>query len=139
MNDPVEVFKEVQRIAKRFTHSHDDYEELVAESCSKAFANNRFDLSGVYHVVQSTAFDKTKRRRYDRERMENLFAVCAKHEPQEMTQPCPLVVSKNNPISMLANGFSYEEIAKKHDIPLGTVRSRINRLRKKFQKMFTEG
>ncbi len=146
----------VRRLARSFARSWDDADDIAQEALTKAFRSigqyrGEAALSTwLYRVTRNACIDwyrsKTVKARESEEasdeaspdsrpgpesllreksRAEVLYAAIAQLEPTFRTA---LVLYD-------IEGLSYEEVAKVEQVPIGTVRSRLNRARKQLSEL----
>ena len=151
------VEKSLMRMAKSLTKNYADAQDLYQEAIIKAYKNwetfrevenfEAFMKRVVYNTFISH-YTKIKRRR-------DIFKMVT-------PESCPVlnIIDKNQveaklqfgeisaeinklkeiyklPLTMYANGYSYEEIASQLEIPIGTIKSRINSSRKQLERKMT--
>jgi RNA polymerase sigma-70 factor (ECF subfamily) len=131
--------------ALKLTRNTADAEDLVAETAIRAFrywGSFKQDVKPItwFGKIMSNCWSDTIRKRKRRGDVISLEDAAVPHE-ECMTdkRPSPLdeLIVKDrsyrfrsilgNESVMRADGYSYEEIARKMNIPKGTVRSRLNR------------
>jgi len=142
--------------AIKLTRNTQDAQDLVQETVIKAYKNfhtyTEENCSSFknwsFTILKNTFITKYRKRK----RMsivstpveEMLFAVSPNIIASEEIYKNDSIVYLNQCIDKLSkaskqvfklylNGYSYEEIAKVHNIPMGTVKSRINYARRKLQ------
>jgi RNA polymerase sigma-70 factor (ECF subfamily) len=141
--------------ALKLTNNKMDADDLVQETALKAFKNFNKFIEGsnfknwTFTILKNTFVTKYNKRKKSKvvslpvEEME--FAVLSDSTTEEKSSKSTryLYVSSKleqlsdkskEPLVMYINGFQYQEIADSLDIPLGTVKSRINYARTKLKK-----
>ncbi len=146
------------RFAKKLARNKYDAEDLVQESLLKAFkAKNNFKLgssfkSWVFTIIKNTFITKYNRRRKQKlitkpvEEIPTRFAV-SKIKNRGLSNLRIDEIKSNIfefsykvrlPFLMYLEGYQYKEIADTLDIPIGTVKSRINYCRSKLQQKIVQ-
>ena len=139
----------------RLTKNHSEAEDLVQEAMLKAYkALHTFEIgtsfeNWVYIILRNTYINKYNQKKRRREisqsadflRFVTSFSSLVINEAESNlgAQTIIKTVDKLNdtsriPFNLYVDGFSYEEIASKLCIPLGTVKSRINFARTKLRE-----
>lgn len=144
----------VQSLAYKISGDYEHSLDLTQETMFKAFKNrNRFQIGTnikgwLYTIVrnafinhyrkekkQKTFVDSTDNNYFiDQGRVSENYADSGIKLEEVKSQIDHLDTSLSEPFMMYFNGFKYEEIAEKLDLPLGTVKSRIFKARKKLQE-----
>lgn len=148
-----ENYSKFIRFAHNLTHSHASAQDLVQEAGIKAFRNIDSLKSGTkfrpwfYRVIYNTfisAYKKKKRRREllketgpNRSLFYNKFKVENKGEERLRYADIHEILENlkekyRDCFEMYFNGYSYKEIADYCNVPVGTVKSRINTARRKM-------
>ena len=140
--------------AKRFVDNQVDAEDLVQETALKAFKGKHTFKSGTsfkswaFTILRNTfitKYNKKKRRNVIAAHVEDMeFAVekriIAHNDGESVLRMNEIRKSIDSlsyktrlPILMHFEGYQYDEIAERLDIPVGTVKSRINYARTKLK------
>jgi RNA polymerase sigma-70 factor (ECF subfamily) len=142
----------INRFAFRLTRDKVKAQDLIQESFYKAFKyRNSFKSesnfkSWIFTIIKNTFFDqykKTKRQAISSKPIEDLeqFSqitsknkVFSKFALENLENKILSLSIKNRlPIDLISKGYSYTEISEILNIPLGTVKSRINTARRNLK------
>ena len=143
----------IHRFAFRLTRDKVKAQDLIQESFYKAFkykdsfnSNSNFK-SWIFTIIKNTFFDqykKAKRRATSPKPIEDLehFSkiraknnVYSKFAMEDIQSKILSLSIKNRlPIDLISKGYSYSEISDALDIPIGTVKSRINTARRNLKE-----
>jgi RNA polymerase sigma-70 factor (ECF subfamily) len=147
--------KALLSFAKRFTSNQADAQDLVQETAFKAFKGRNTFKSGtsfkswaftILRNVFITKYNKNKRRNLVSNHVEDMnFAIeksfVSENEGEATLRMNEISASINRlshktrlPIQLHLEGFQYDEIAERLNIPVGTVKSRINYARTKLKE-----
>ena len=150
--------KDLELFTRRFTNNYDDSQDLIQETILKALTyRERFkpdtNLKGwLYTIMKNTFINnyrKVQRSKTSFDNTENLFYLNVE-DPH--TFNCPektaryqdlldciekIRVEYRRPFKMHIDGYKYEEIAERLNIPIGTVKNRIFHARKEIQDRLT--
>jgi len=144
--------------ALQLTEDTDDASDLVQETSYKALRNRNRLLNTthfrawLYTILRNTHINYLRSSHYrqisnknegSRGLSENGIAVddpgpeeiMLRNEVRELVSRLPKVYER--PISMMLSGYSYKEIARQMDIPIGTVKSRIHLGKKRIKKVYS--
>lgn len=149
--------KQLQSFALRLTKYKDQSEDLYQETLLKAYnkrhlyqTNTNFKawiFTIMYHTFINQ-YRQTRRRNIIDAPIDDLHATMDKHSYEISADKqmdyhainnlvgC-LDVNYKKPLILFAKGYKYKEISKQLDIPIGTVKSRINFARKKLKEQLT--
>lgn len=147
----------IHRFAFRLTRDKVRAQDLVQESFYKAFKyrksfkTNASFKSWIFTIIKNTFFDqykKIKRRATSSKPIEELEHISIDKSKNEVFSKFALADIQNKisglsiknrlPIDLFSKGYSYSEISETLNIPIGTVKSRINTGRKQLkQKLVT--
>lgn len=154
----VELQDQLFFYALQLTEDREDALDLVQETSYKALKNraklnDREHLRAwLYTILKNTYINYLRSSHYkqmvyesDEWNPSNPLPVSAQNE-----QPDALLINKElyhligllpraygEPIRMFLSGYSYKEIARKMNIPIGTVKSRIHLGKKQIKKVYT--
>ena len=143
--------------ALQLTEDRDDALDLVQETSFKALKNrnrlhnNDHIRAWLYTILKNTYINYLRSSHYrqlihDSDELNNYAAPnggsngapyeqLEKKELYEIIDLLPGAYEK--PIKMFLSGYSYKEIAKQMNIPIGTVKSRIHLGKKQIHKVYT--
>ncbi|MDF1697038.1 MAG: RNA polymerase sigma factor [Saprospiraceae bacterium] len=149
----------LQNFARRLTNNRFDQEDLVQETLAKAFKSmhtfkkgNSFK-SWAFTILKNTFITKYHKKRKRAElntpveemtyAMDNYKTInnnaLSKMRIKEIKKCFHHLSTKSkHPFLMHVDGYQYNEIADSLDIPIGTVKSRINFARTKLKSMLRE-
>lgn len=151
-------YQPLRGYALKLTQKAEDANDLVQETMYKAFRNrDKFhegtNLKGWLYTIMKNIFINNYRRivkgKISTDDTENQFYLNAATAVDNNGALVKLTlddihqaldsISENlrTPFMMSYNGYKYEEIATKLDIPLGTVKIRIHCARKKLKKLLS--
>ena len=143
--------KALQRYAMKLTRHSQDAQDLVQEAISKAFKyKDKFREGSSFKSWSFTILKNTFINNYRKNKRMPII-----HDPVDEVEfvvndsnsnygwdgleledlhKCisQLSIKSRMPLMMYAEGFKYDEIAERLNIPMGTVKSRINYARKKL-------
>ncbi|MDH5399461.1 MAG: RNA polymerase sigma factor [Cyclobacteriaceae bacterium] len=143
-------------LTRRFTLDHDESKDLVQETILKALNNrSKFkpgtNIKGWLYIIMRNIFinnyRKAKRKNEIQDQSENMYYLNQAdnytfHRPDKAAEYNDVEASVKalsskyrEPFELHTEGYRYEEIAEKLDIPLGTVKNRIYHARKKLQEV----
>lgn len=138
----IEQYQWILGMAKKYCHNAMDAEDLAEETVYKILLNkNKYDSSKSFRPWCSVIMLNTYITLYNRDSLikfekfekadyahSHLSAddVLLKNELDKIIEECRLKSCSVDCVIMYADGYSYDEIANKMNIPLGTVRSRIS-------------
>lgn len=146
----------LRRLAYKFFNNKEDVDDLVQDTLYKVFRHKdkyREDSNleaWVYTIMRNTFI--TKKRKGDRSPFldisEQFYFNLSKdnslNKPdqeyghKEINEKVDsLKDSLKYPLKMFLEGYKYKEIADRFEIPIGTVKSRINKAKKELQKELT--
>jgi RNA polymerase sigma-70 factor (ECF subfamily) len=154
--DLVQMQEQLYFYALQLTEDREDALDLVQETSFKALKNrnrlhnNDHIRAWLYTILKNTYINYLRSSHYrqlthDSEEINN-YAVQSsgsngapydqleKKELHEIIDMLPGVYEK--PIKMFLSGYSYKEIAKHMEIPIGTVKSRIHLGKKRILKVY---
>jgi len=141
----------------KLTRNKMDADDLVQETAIKAFRNfNSFRKGKSFKNWSFTILKNTFITKYNKRKKRNLVSTPLEELRGIMlaeTQPDPQMNSDDimtylrksiddlsskckEPFEMFINGYSYKEISEYLDIPIGTVKSRINFARTKLKQNY---
>ncbi|REJ80901.1 MAG: RNA polymerase sigma factor [Bacteroidetes bacterium] len=141
--------------ALKLTHDLDDANDLVQETMLKAFVNEEkfrkgTNLKGWLYTIMKNIFINKYRRAMKsnifNDPTENQYFINSGSQTHRNDGEGNLVMKEishalnelkenlRTPFLMSYNGYKYEEIASKLEIPLGTVKVRIHNARKELMK-----
>ncbi|MBF0634214.1 MAG: sigma-70 family RNA polymerase sigma factor [Nitrospinae bacterium] len=142
------LFDKMYASAYRLTGSRDDAEDLVQETFLKAYRSiDRFEEgtnpgAWVYMIMRNTFLNNIRSKKgrevllFDEEMAERLADTSESYVSDEkMDEELQAVLNSLPPdmkealVAREVNGLSYQEIADSMGLPIGTVKSRINRAR----------
>jgi len=136
-----------------------DADDLVQETAIKAYSNfDKFNAGSSFKNWSFTIMKNTFITKYKKRKKKNIvatavddleFAITPTAFIQDLVtenstlnhlKACisELSIKSKIPFTMYLNGYSYKEIANYLEIPIGTVKSRINFARKKLKQNFLE-
>ena len=151
--------KELKNFAYRLTHDSEDANDLYQDTYLKILQNedsfqHDTNLKAWCHTIMKNTFINTYRRKHclsvQIEQLPDLtFLENSVSDPADLADVHYTVkeISKHIsdisdeqrlPFELYVEGYKYEEIAEKLNLPLGTVKSRIFFTRKKLQKKLME-
>ena len=149
-------YQALLNFARKFTNNLSDAEDLVQETALKAFkAKDSFTMgtsfkSWSFTILKNafiTKYNKAKRRNVSSHAVEDLIFAADKKYLSENDAVSKLKLESINesidllsyktkmPFLMHIEGYQYDEIAEQLNIPLGTVKSRINFARTKLKNV----
>ena len=108
--------------AKSLTHNEDEAKDLLQETSLKALSNKAmYDDSG---SIKSWLYTI----------MRNLFLNCRRHSSRQEALPIDLLSIDNRILfGLYLQGYRYDEIADRLQMPLGTVKVRIYRIKQELR------
>ena len=155
--DLVQLQEQLYYYALQLTEDREDARDLVQETSFKALKNrkrlhnNDHIRAWLYTILKNTYINYLRSSHYrqlthDSEELNNYavqssgsngapYDLLEKKELHEIISMLPGVYAK--PIKMFLSGYSYKEIARHMDIPIGTVKSRIHLGKKQILKVYT--
>jgi len=145
------VEHELRGFAMKLTKNVQDANDLFQETALKAFRykhtfkpGSRFK-SWVSTIMYNTFVNIYRKKRRRKTSSESVETVCYDVADQNFSTPIQQMSKEaietcieelkprfKDPFLMHIDGFKYQEIAEQYDIPIGTVKSRINSARKKI-------
>lgn len=147
------LFDKMYASAYRLTGSKDDAEDLVQETFLKAYRSiDRFEEgtnpgAWVYMIMRNTFLNNIRSKKgrevllFDEEMTERLADTSESSVSDEkMDEELQAVLNSLPPdmkealVAREINGLSYQEIADSMNLPIGTVKSRINRAREALKE-----
>ncbi|MFH0755686.1 MAG: sigma-70 family RNA polymerase sigma factor [Bacteroidota bacterium] len=157
VSDLVKMQEQLFYYALQLTEDREDAMDLVQETSYKALKNKKrlhnddHIRAWLYTILKNTYINYLRSSQYrqlvyDTDELSeysdgnvdrgNLLPdeILLKKELQELVSRLPGVYGK--PIQMLLSGYSYKEIARQMDIPIGTVKSRIHLGKKQIRKVY---
>jgi RNA polymerase sigma factor (sigma-70 family) len=157
MYDLVQLQEQLFYYALQLTEDREDALDLVQETSFKALKhrnrlhNNDHIRAWLYTILKNTYINYLRSSHYrqlthDSDELNNYavpyggtngapYEQLEKKELYEIIGMLPGAYEK--PIKMFLSGYSYKEIAKQMDIPIGTVKSRIHLGKKQIRKVYT--
>jgi len=160
MYDLVQLQEQLFYYALQLTEDREDALDLVQETSFKALKNrnrlhnNDHIRAWLYTILKNTYINYLRSSHYrqlvyDSEEINN-YAIQsngsngsngAPHEQLERKELHEIIGmlpgAYGKPIKMFMSGYSYKEIAKQMNIPIGTVKSRIHLGKKQIRKVYT--
>jgi RNA polymerase sigma-70 factor (ECF subfamily) len=155
--DLVQLQEQLFYYALQLTEDREDALDLVQETSFKALKNrnrlhnNDHIRAWLYTILKNTYINYLRSSHYrqlshDSDELNNYAAPSSgsngapydqleKKELHEIIGMLPVVYEQ--PIKMFLSGYSYKEIAKRMNIPIGTVKSRIHLGKKQILKVYT--
>ncbi len=155
--DLVQLQEQLFYYALQLTEDREDALDLVQETSFKALKNrnrlhnNDHIRAWLYTILKNTYINYLRSSHYrqlihDTDELNNYAAPnggsngtpyeqLEKKELNEIIDLLPGAYEK--PIKMFLSGYSYKEIAKQMNIPIGTVKSRIHLGKKQIHKVYT--
>lgn len=154
--DLVQLQEQLFYYALQLTEDREDALDLVQETSFKALKNrnrlhnNDHIRAWLYTILKNTYINYLRSSHYrqlthDSDELSNYsvqsgsngapYDQLEKKELHEIIGMLPGAYEK--PIKMFLSGYSYKEIAKQMDIPIGTVKSRIHLGKKQILKVYT--
>ena len=143
----IEQYQWILGMARKYCRNIMDAEDLAEETIYKILSNKRkFDSSKSFRPWCSvimlntyiTAYNHDLLIRFDSEEkadyVHSYFDAENETLKNELYEKCRCKSCSVDCAVMYAEGYSYEEIAKKMNIPAGTVRSRISYAREMIRK-----
>lgn len=149
------VYTKLYGFACKLTKNENDANDLYQETCYKAYkAKNTFRTESNFKAWITTImyntfvnfYNKRRRRNVASEPVEALaYNIENESFPSMISQLTEKEILKKvnrlkekyrYPLKMFIAGYKYKEIAEEHDIPMGTVKSRINYARNIIKKEF---
>lgn len=145
--------------AFKLTKNKMDADDLVQETAIKAYKNfDKFSQGSsfknwTFTILKNTFISKYRKRKKSKvvsQSVEELeyaieptFMVLEEASDKKVVRSIKKCINQlstksQKPFTMYINGYQYEEIATGLDIPLGTVKSRINYARKKLKSMILD-
>jgi len=157
MYDLVQLQEQLFYYALQLTEDREDALDLVQETSFKALKNrdklhnNDHIRAWLYTILKNTYINYLRSSHYrqlihDSDELNNYAAQNggtngAPYEQLEKKELYDIIGmlpgAYEKPIKMFLSGYSYKEIAKKMDIPIGTVKSRIHLGKKQIRKVYT--
>ena len=157
MYDLVQLQEQLYYYALQLTEDREDALDLVQETSFKALKNrnrlhnNDHVRAWLYTILKNTYINYLRSSHYrqlthDSEEINNYAAQSNgsngapydQLEKKELYDIIELLPSTyGTPIKMFLAGYSYKEIAKQMNIPIGTVKSRIHLGKKQILKVYT--
>lgn len=154
----VALLPRLRRFAIGLTADVHEADDLLQSACEKALANqhqwqhgSRLD-SWMYRIIQTTRIDRLRRNRHQRVSAEDAALselVDEKSDNRPETEDLlrrTLAVLDELPeeqrsvmMLIVAEGYSYKEVAEVLNIPIGTVMSRLCRARARLQALIGRG
>lgn len=147
------LFEKMYASAYRLTGSRDDAEDLLQETFLKAYRSiERFEEgtnpgAWVYMIMRNTFLNNIRSKKtrevllFDEEMAERLADTSESSASEEkMDEELQAVLNSLPPdmkealVAREINGLSYQEIANAMSLPIGTVKSRINRAREALKE-----
>ena len=157
MYDLVQLQEQLFYYALQLTEDREDALDLVQETSYKALKNrnrlrnNDHIRAWLYTILKNTYINYLRSSHYrqlihDSEELNNYasqssgsngapYEQLEQKELYEIIEMLPGAYEK--PIKMFLSGFSYKEIAKQMNIPIGTVKSRIHLGKKQIHSVYT--
>ncbi len=157
MYDLVQMQEQLFYYALQLTEDREDALDLVQETSFKALKNrnrlhnNDHIRAWLYTILKNTYINYLRSSHYrqlthDTEELNNYAAhnggmngapydQLMKKELHEIIEMLPGAYEK--PIKLFLSGYSYKEIAKQMNIPIGTVKSRIHLGKKQIRRVYT--
>ena len=157
MYDLVQLQEQLFYYALQLTEDREDALDLVQETSYKALKNrnrlhnNDHIRAWLYTILKNTYINYLRSSHYrqlthNSEELNNYasqsggyygapYEQLEQKELHEIIEMLPGAYEK--PIKMFLSGFSYKEIAKQMNIPIGTVKSRIHLGKKQIRKVYT--
>lgn len=157
MYDLVRLQEQLFYYALQLTEDREDALDLVQETSFKALKNrnrlhnNDHIRAWLYTILKNTYINYLRSSHYrqlihDSDELGNYNSQnggsngaplddLEKKELHEIIEMLPGAYEK--PIKLFLSGFSYKEIAKQMNIPIGTVKSRIHLGKKQIRKVYT--
>ena len=150
---------ELNSFAFKLTHNKMDADDLVQETAIKAYSSfDNFKADSSFKNWSFTIMKNTFITKYNKRKKKNIvstsvdeleYAIAPTSYIQDVIQEnstikylmeciSELSIKTKTPFTMYLNGYSYEEIANYLEIPIGTVKSRINFARKKLKQKFLD-
>jgi len=148
----------LKSFALKLTNNAMDADDLVQETALKAYRNfHKYVEGSSFKNWTMTILKNTFISKYHSRRREKIVSKPVE-ELEFAIESTPIIVNKasgsttmkqlhncveklsdksKEPFVLYINGYQYTEIAESLDIPLGTVKSRINFARKKLKSMIT--
>lgn len=144
---------------KRFTKSDEDSWDLVQETIAKAIASrNKFkhdtNLQGWLYTIMRNTFINNYRKEQKRatfiDRSENQFQLQVEDRYTSNNPHSNFIYSEleslvntlpkglYEPFMLHLEGYKYEEIADRFELPIGTIKNRIFRARKQMQSQLVK-
>ncbi len=145
--------------ALKLTNNKMDADDLVQETAIKAFKNfHKFNKDSSFKNWSFTILKNTFITKY-RKRKQKKVVSTSIEELEYAIAPTYMMIDESSdqtimkylkncinqlrpkskePFEMYVSGYQYDEIASGLDIPLGTVKSRINYARKKLKNMIVD-
>jgi RNA polymerase sigma-70 factor (ECF subfamily) len=155
--DLVQLQEQLFYYALQLTEDREDALDLVQETSFKALKNrnrlhnNDHIRAWLYTILKNTYINYLRSSHYrqlihDTDELNNYaspnggingapYEQLEKKELYEIIDLLPGAYEK--PIKMFLSGYSYKEIAKQMNIPIGTVKSRIHLGKKQIHKVYT--
>jgi len=143
--------------AMKLTRNKMDADDLVQETAIKAFRNyKKFRSEDSFKNWSFTILKNTFITNYNKSKRENIvstpigelqFAINPKLEPHKSSNRELQFVKKSienlsdkskEPFKMYVSGYAYKEISQYLNIPIGTVKSRINFARTKLKQSYQD-
>ena len=135
----------------KFLGSSDNVEDLMQEAFMKAYLkigqyNPKYDFGAwIYTIARNTFVDFSRSRKSNALNPQNLPLESSNSTQTSPPTPEEYIINAQQGaqieryISMLPEDYSYEEIAEKLEMKLGTVKTRIFRVRNMMCRLITEG
>jgi len=138
------------RLAAQVLHRPDEAEDAAQEAFIRAFrgirtfrGESRFN-TWLYHIVLRVCLDRRRLKRWDSEvQWDDTLPLAAPPDAGDTRMLVRALLDRLSPPMRAAlvlremEGLDYEEIAHVLDIPVGTVRSRLNTARTRFREMWS--
>jgi len=149
----------LESFALKLTRNKMDADDLVQETAIKAFRNfNKFKSTESFKnwsftILKNTFITKYNQRKRRKivttpiEELKGKAQVVKQIEPKNDSNPKfeyvkhsikKLSAKSKEPFEMYMNGYSYNEISQYLDIPVGTVKSRINFAKTKLKQYYKD-
>lgn len=142
----------IRRKARRYYADRDDADDLASETIYKCLSQgSRFDCSKSFRPWALTIMENTYITQYNRRRCV-LFTGYEEYGPypandyadqlamvnrlSTIIEDCGRKTKNIDCVILYAEGYSYQEIADRLHIPIGTVRSRVSFGRKMLREAF---
>jgi RNA polymerase sigma factor (sigma-70 family) len=150
----------IYRFTTAYTQNHDEQDELVQDIFYNVYtALPRFKGKSalstyIYAIARNTCRNFVKKAVRHRQKMDRMIKL---YQPEMESSPCEAVIHSEetrfflNAVSSLPEeyrevfflfeleGLKYREISKVLDVPVGTVKSRLNRAKERIVSIIEEG